>query len=276
MINYQGWRTLLESLDVGHWIRVIDITDGPNGFHPHLHVALALPAGIASEPLADLESSLSHLWRCTATEKGFAFHSSTVAVAISPTAWSAEDLAWYLTKGIPGIIGEFHHRMTNGDQTAHPRWRQYLKAMYRKTLVTRSQKDLRPPRPVSTTEPCLEPAALLTPDSVIPVPCSPLLVPPAVLTSGLRPSARTQRAWIVASIVVLTVVAALLGVASSVQQSSHRPVSVPFPTWGHTKSLTCFEPPGVLGAPFDVAPRDSDALSNRVLPKILDVWRRSC
>jgi hypothetical protein len=54
-------RALLSAYTVG-WIRRLETTVGPHGWHPHVHALLFLPAGVTDEQLSELETALRLSW----------------------------------------------------------------------------------------------------------------------------------------------------------------------------------------------------------------------
>lgn len=52
------------------WVRAVEATHGENGWHPHVHVALLLPAGATAKDLDELGCELFQRWRDAAVKAG--------------------------------------------------------------------------------------------------------------------------------------------------------------------------------------------------------------
>jgi hypothetical protein len=64
MVQHREWRNR-DCLRHVELVRALEVTDGPNGWHPHLHVLLLLEAELTDEALASLEAMVAKLWRGT-------------------------------------------------------------------------------------------------------------------------------------------------------------------------------------------------------------------
>jgi hypothetical protein len=93
MMQHRDWRER-DCLRHVQIIRVLEVTCGEHGWHPHLHVVLLLEAALSGEALASLEAMLAKLWRRTVER---------IAPAHRPTLRRGVDVsrcpeAGYLTK----------------------------------------------------------------------------------------------------------------------------------------------------------------------------------
>lgn len=71
-----SWRSLQQRRDwrpiraqLAGMVVSTEITHGPNGWHPHLHVLLFLGAGVDDQVLVDLEGTLPTLWKATVSAR---------------------------------------------------------------------------------------------------------------------------------------------------------------------------------------------------------------
>ena len=94
MLQHREWRKR-DCLRHVQLVRALEVTDGPHGWHPHLHVLLLLEAELSDEALASLEAMVAKLWRTTVAR--------TMGPAYRPTLSRGADVsrcyrADYLTK----------------------------------------------------------------------------------------------------------------------------------------------------------------------------------
>jgi hypothetical protein len=65
------WARLATEAGLEHWIRALEITHGPNGWHPHLHVLWLLELPLSADALETLTAKLRARWAdCVARELG--------------------------------------------------------------------------------------------------------------------------------------------------------------------------------------------------------------
>jgi hypothetical protein len=64
MLQHRDWRAR-DCLRHVQLVRALEVTDGPHGWHPHLHVLLLLEAELTDEALASLEVMVAGLWTAT-------------------------------------------------------------------------------------------------------------------------------------------------------------------------------------------------------------------
>ena len=62
-------RRLWRALTTG-WIKRLEVTLGPNGWHPHLHVLLFLGADVTPEQLAELAAAVTRAWEAHLVRQG--------------------------------------------------------------------------------------------------------------------------------------------------------------------------------------------------------------
>jgi hypothetical protein len=161
-----GWNAIRKhrgvkraSAAAGGWsdyIRAVEITDGVNGWHPHLHVLLFLERPGEALALKALESAMHAAWSAFAVSRGRRAPALGIGVrlqAVSNDSTGAATLASYLTKiqdedGVDRALGlemargdlksgrgrgsmhpfELIDRARAGDRRAIARWREYEQA----------------------------------------------------------------------------------------------------------------------------------------------------
>lgn len=65
------WQRLKEAAGLEHWIRALEITHGPNGWHPHLHVLWLLELPLSESEREALQARMRERWAdCVARELG--------------------------------------------------------------------------------------------------------------------------------------------------------------------------------------------------------------
>lgn len=95
---------LRKLLDLVGYIRVLETTDGPNGYHPHFHVLCFFRNACTNETVKD---GFHPLWRDACIKKGFGQISERFGVQVQ----GAEAAAAYVSKGSWSIA----HEMAKGN-----------------------------------------------------------------------------------------------------------------------------------------------------------------
>lgn len=153
--NVQGstsYKALRNDYD-SSFIRVLEVTHGKNGFHPHYHIAIIHRPGFDFELLrADMERT----WVTHIERQGLLAPIPDKAVHIVHNA-SDEQRAWYLTKacGMSSLevsngryktakgdnlgIWQIHGLAVSGDLDSKYVWHAYEKAIFKKRLFTMSK-----------------------------------------------------------------------------------------------------------------------------------------
>ncbi len=94
MQQHRIWREC-DSLRYVQLVRSLEVTDGPHGWHPHLHVLLLLESELNDEALASLEAMLAKLWRATVVRTMGRAYRPTLSRGVDVTRCHRAD---YLTK----------------------------------------------------------------------------------------------------------------------------------------------------------------------------------
>ena len=140
---WQRWRARLGIVGT---VRALEVTHGPNGWHPHLHVALYTAAPLADSERLELQTWLAGAWRRYITERTpegrtYRAPSAEHGVTVQPLR-----SAQYLAK--MGLAGELTGSETKDGRTGHRTpWqilRDLTRAAYSKAdpADTRDDRDL--------------------------------------------------------------------------------------------------------------------------------------
>jgi hypothetical protein len=71
LVRGEPWKRIKRRYGLRHSIRALEVTHGPNGWHPHLHVQWFLDAALSAEMLAEVEAWLRDKWQtCVIRELG--------------------------------------------------------------------------------------------------------------------------------------------------------------------------------------------------------------
>jgi hypothetical protein len=135
------------------FVRVLEITNGKNGWHPHYHIAVIHDKGAA---FGSYSSELENAWCKNLEKKGLLTPKKEVAVNIVENA-NNEMRAWYLTKasGISSLeitngrhkvamgenmgVWQMHALAVSGSKDAKVLWNEYEIAMIGKRLISPSR-----------------------------------------------------------------------------------------------------------------------------------------
>jgi hypothetical protein len=149
VVSGRPWLRLKSRVPVAGQIRSVEVTHGPNGWHPHLHVLVFIEGPAGARELADLAVHVRSKWRCLITRAGYRAPSDMHGVKIE-VCTSAAEAGLYVAKvqdtgKSPGnemarsdlksgrsghrtpfeILGEI---ADTGDLEGLPRWLEYEKA----------------------------------------------------------------------------------------------------------------------------------------------------
>lgn len=135
------------------FVRVLEVTHGKNGWHPHFHIAIVHTAGAEFDTYrAELEDT----WIRFLVAQGLQAPRPEIAVNIVENA-SNEQRGWYLTKasGISSLeftgsslkearegnlgIWQIHALAVNGDPKAKAIWLEYENSIRRKRIISPSR-----------------------------------------------------------------------------------------------------------------------------------------
>ena len=135
------------------FIRVLEVTYGKNGFHPHFHIAIIHDKGT---PLTTYRAELEDTWIRFLVKQGLEAPKAEIAVDIVENA-SNEQRAWYLTKanGLSSLeftardskeakngnlgIWQVHANAVDGDKASRSIWQEYEKAIKGKRIISPSR-----------------------------------------------------------------------------------------------------------------------------------------
>ena len=134
-------------------VRVLEVTHGKNGWHPHFHIAIIHEKGVDYE---DFRGELERTWIKYLTKMGLDAPLPEVAVNIVENATN-EQRAWYLTKasGLSSLeftskgskrasngnlgIWQIHSLAVEGDPIAKQNWLEYERAIIGKRIISPSR-----------------------------------------------------------------------------------------------------------------------------------------
>lgn len=135
------------------FVRVLEVTHGKNGWHPHFHIAIIHDRGVDYQ---DFRMELQRIWIKNLTRAGLEAPLPDVAVNIVENA-SNEQRSWYLTKasGMSSLeftskgskrasngnlgIWQVHALAVEGDPVAKLNWLEYEKAIIGKRIISPSR-----------------------------------------------------------------------------------------------------------------------------------------
>lgn len=94
----RGWRRMMDRLGVLGDVRVLEMTHGPNGWHPHAHFVVCAWAPVEPGLLAEIEKGLAEQWRqAVISELGWE-HAPDLFYGTDLRAASSESVASYIAK----------------------------------------------------------------------------------------------------------------------------------------------------------------------------------
>ena len=82
--NGAPWKKWRRRLALGGSVRALEVTTGPNGWHPHLHVALYTAAPLGAELLGEFTAWLSERWARFIVKAGYRMPSDEHGVRVEP------------------------------------------------------------------------------------------------------------------------------------------------------------------------------------------------
>jgi Replication protein len=94
MLQHRDWRERDALVNV-QIVRSLEVTDGPHGWHPHLHVLLLLEAELSDEARESLEALLARLWLASVERVMGRAYRPTLAHGLDLSPCHAAD---YITK----------------------------------------------------------------------------------------------------------------------------------------------------------------------------------
>lgn len=135
------------------FVRVLEVTYGKNGWHPHFHIAIIHDTGVDYE---DFRGELEKTWIKYLVKSGLEAPLPDIAVDIVENA-SNEQRGWYLTKasGLSSLeftsqgskrakngnlgIWQVHALAVEGDAAAKSHWLEYERAIIGKRVISPSR-----------------------------------------------------------------------------------------------------------------------------------------
>jgi hypothetical protein len=96
----RAWKRNCATFGLEHWLRVIEVTHGRNGWHVHVHVLFFLHHGLGAVERATLSVALLGRWRSGIGKHGFdASNQRGVRIDMAHGRQAARTLSDYFTKG---------------------------------------------------------------------------------------------------------------------------------------------------------------------------------
>ena len=101
LLSGRAWMDDKRRFGLAHWVRAHDITVGPNGWHPHIHMLLFGERAPDEMELSELEERLYYRWMSAVTGQGHAPPSREHGIRLE-RARKRADLARYVSQVISG------------------------------------------------------------------------------------------------------------------------------------------------------------------------------
>jgi hypothetical protein len=101
LFSARAWKDDKQDFRLAHWVKAHDITQGANGWHPHLHVVQFAEEPLKPEQLAALEERLYGRWVRVVTNRGSRPPSRRNGIRLEQ-ARSREDTARYVCQVVAG------------------------------------------------------------------------------------------------------------------------------------------------------------------------------
>jgi len=160
VLGGRAWEEWAARVGLAGWIRALETTHGPNGWHPHTHALMAVRAGIGDGEREALRVELAERWQDAARRQLGDEHAPSLAVGIDIRvlpAGSAEylsKLSLELTASATKAGRKAAHRgpfqigadfVAYGDDEDLQLWRRYCDGMKGARFLTwsRGRRDLR-------------------------------------------------------------------------------------------------------------------------------------
>lgn len=134
-------RRLRHDFGIHAVIRVLEVEDGKQGWHPHYHALLFVPASTDVDTVAALVQEVGSRWLRACTALGTPIHARALDALIHGKCLvnPQRGIADYLTKGPGRVVADLADRVADGDLRARARWRELQAALANRTRVHRSQ-----------------------------------------------------------------------------------------------------------------------------------------
>jgi hypothetical protein len=140
MSTGRAGKAMRKLLGVEGTIRALEVTDGPNGFHPHFHVLVFSTGGFSPE---SVQAGFLPLWQDACVKAGLPCPSDEHGLHVDDGSWAANYAAkWGLEEdvavarhGLAGEVTRGHMKVSRGDAGMTP-W-----DMLRDILKTGSQRS---------------------------------------------------------------------------------------------------------------------------------------
>ena len=101
IVSGRAWQRVKRDFGLVHYVRAHDFTVGPNGWHPHLHVALFASHALTESNLAALETRMHSQWARAVSKHGHREPDRRHGVKLEQ-ARSRADIARYVSQVIVG------------------------------------------------------------------------------------------------------------------------------------------------------------------------------
>lgn len=133
-------RRLRQHFGIEGAIRVLEIQDGAQGWHPHYHALLFVPASTDVDSLKALATEIGDRWASNCTHMGRKTSQAGINHLVH-IKWLSNPhlfIADYLTKGPARVIAALADRAQQGDRRARARWRELQDSLRGRTRVLRT------------------------------------------------------------------------------------------------------------------------------------------
>ena len=101
LVSGQRWQEDKDRFSLRHWVRAHDVTVGPNGWHPHLHIVLFEARALPPDELATLEERLFNRWAVAVRHRGNRRPSREHGISLEQ-ARSRSDVSRYVCQVVTG------------------------------------------------------------------------------------------------------------------------------------------------------------------------------
>ncbi len=101
LVSGRRWQEDKGRFDLNHWVRAHDVTVGPNGWHPHLHIVLFGDRALSTDELATLEERLFQRWAGAIGNRGNRRPTREHGIALEQ-ARSRSDVSRYVCQVVAG------------------------------------------------------------------------------------------------------------------------------------------------------------------------------
>lgn len=140
-VSGRPWRRLADQFVVSGWARLLEVTDGPQGWHPHFHVLVLLPGSTSVDAVAAFVGALRERWLEACAQVGRPVSVGAEAFTVHGKLLVRPDrgVVDYLVKGPGPAVSKLADAVASGDRAARARWREFQSALIGRTRLSRSR-----------------------------------------------------------------------------------------------------------------------------------------